>query len=58
LSRLGIGGESDQASQRQYQAGDISGYKATPTAMGDMAKRLERKQDLGIQIESGRRLGL
>jgi hypothetical protein len=58
-----------QASQRQYQAGDISGYKATRTAMRDMAKSLERdpqlesilanrKRDLGIQIESGRRLGL
>jgi Ti-type conjugative transfer relaxase TraA len=59
----------DQASQRQYQAGDMSGYKATRTNMGDMAKSLERdpqlesilagrKRDLGIGIESGRRLGL
>ena len=58
----------DQASQRQYQAGDISGYKATRSAMGDMAKSLERdpqlesilanrKQELGISFESGRRLG-
>jgi Ti-type conjugative transfer relaxase TraA len=60
--------ELGQASQRQYQAGDMSGYKATRSAMGDMAKNLERdpqlesilanrRQDLGIGIESGRRLG-
>jgi hypothetical protein len=47
----------------------MSGYKATRTAMGDMAKSLERdpqlesllanrKLDLGIGMESGRRLGL
>ncbi len=58
----------DQASQRQYQAGDISGYKATRSAMGDMARSLERdpqlesilanrKRELGITFESGRRLG-
>jgi hypothetical protein len=58
----------DQASLRQYQAGDISGYKATRSAMGDMARSLERdpqlesilanrKQELGIAFESGRRLG-
>ena len=58
----------DQTSQHQYQAGDISGYKATRSAMGDMAKSLERdpqlesilanrKQELGIAFESGRRLG-
>jgi Ti-type conjugative transfer relaxase TraA len=58
----------DHTSQRQYQAGDMSGYKATRAAMGDMAKSLERdpqlesilairKQDLGIAFESGRRLG-
>jgi Ti-type conjugative transfer relaxase TraA len=58
----------DQASQRHYQAGDISGYKATRSAMGDMAKSLERdpqlesilanrKRELGISFESGRRLG-
>ena len=61
--------ELGQTSQRQYQAGDMSGYKATRAAMGDMAKSLERdpqlesilanrKRDLGIGIESGRRLGL
>ena len=31
----------DQTSQRQYQAGDMSGYKATRAAMGDMAKSLD-----------------
>jgi Ti-type conjugative transfer relaxase TraA len=57
------------ASQRQYQAGDMSDYKATRSAMGDMAKSLERdpqlesilanrKIELGIAFESGRRLGL
>jgi hypothetical protein len=61
--------ELGQTSQRQYQAGDMAGYKATRSAMGDMAKSLERdpqlesiltnrKRDLGIGIESGRRLGL
>ncbi len=59
----------DHISHRQYQAGDIAGYKATRSAMGDMAKSLERdpqlesilanrKRDLGIAFESGRRLGL
>ncbi|MGY2987211.1 Ti-type conjugative transfer relaxase TraA [Bradyrhizobium sp. USDA 4508] len=59
----------DQTSQRQYQAGDMTGYKATRVAMGDMARSLERdpqlesilanrKRDLGIQFESGRRLGV
>ncbi|MCK1518365.1 Ti-type conjugative transfer relaxase TraA [Bradyrhizobium sp. 190] len=58
----------DRTSQRQYQAGDVSGHKATRSAMGDMAKSLERdpqlesilanrKKDLGIAFESGRRLG-
>jgi hypothetical protein len=57
----------DHTSQRQYQAADMSGYKATRSAMGDMAKSLERdpqlesilanrKKDLGIAFESGRRL--
>jgi Ti-type conjugative transfer relaxase TraA len=61
--------ELGQASQRQYQAGNMSGYKSTRSAMGDMAKSLERdpqlesilegrKRDLGISFESGRRLGL
>jgi Ti-type conjugative transfer relaxase TraA len=58
----------DQTSQRQYQAGDMSGYKSTRAAMGDMAKSLERdpqlesilagrKRELGIDFESGRSLG-
>jgi Ti-type conjugative transfer relaxase TraA len=58
----------DRTSQDQYQAGDMSGYKATRSAMGDMAKSLERdpqlesilanrKHDLGISVDSGRRLG-
>lgn len=58
----------DRTSQRQYRAGDMSSYKATRSAMGDMAKSLERdpqlesilanrKQALGIAVESGRRLG-
>jgi Ti-type conjugative transfer relaxase TraA len=58
----------DHTSQRQYQGGDFAGYKATRSAMGDMAKSLERdpqlesilanrKQELGIAFESGRRLG-
>jgi Ti-type conjugative transfer relaxase TraA len=58
----------DHTSLRQYQAGDMSGYKATRSAMSDMAKSLERdpqlesilanrKRELGIAFESGRRLG-
>jgi hypothetical protein len=58
----------DQASLRRYQAGDISGYEAARSAMGDMARSLEhdpqlesilanRKHELGIAFESGRRLG-
>ena len=63
--------ELGQTSQRQFEAADMSGYKATRSAMGDMAKSLERdpqlksilanrKQDLGIGIGigSGRRLGV
>jgi hypothetical protein len=58
----------DHTSQRQYQAGDIAGYKATRSEMSDMAKSLERdpqlesilanrKKDLGIAFESSRRVG-
>ncbi|MGX5851031.1 Ti-type conjugative transfer relaxase TraA [Mesorhizobium sp. PL10] len=58
----------DRTSHGQYQAGDMSGYKSTRSAMSDMAKSLERdpqlesllashKKALGIQVESGRRLG-
>ncbi|TIN84846.1 Ti-type conjugative transfer relaxase TraA [Mesorhizobium sp.] len=57
-----------RTSQRQYQAGDMSGYRSTRSAMSDMVKSLERdpqlesllanhKKALGIQVESGRRLG-
>jgi hypothetical protein len=57
----------DQTSQRQYRAGDMSGYHATRSAMGDMAKSLERdpqlesllanrKAALGIHMETERRL--
>jgi Ti-type conjugative transfer relaxase TraA len=59
----------DQASLRRYQAGDISGYRSARSAMGDMARSLERdpqlesllanrKHELGITFESGRRLGI
>jgi Ti-type conjugative transfer relaxase TraA len=59
----------DRTSVGQYQAGDMSGYQATRSAMSDMAKSLERdpqlesllanhKKALGIQVESGRRLGV
>jgi hypothetical protein len=59
----------DQASLRRYQAGDISGYRSARSAMGDMARSLERdpqlesllanrKRELGIAFESGRRLSL
>ncbi|MEM7730662.1 MAG: Ti-type conjugative transfer relaxase TraA [Pseudomonadota bacterium] len=58
----------DRTSHRQYQAGDMSGYKATRSAMGDMAKSLQRdpqlesllanrKTALGINMETSRRLG-
>jgi Ti-type conjugative transfer relaxase TraA len=61
--------ELGHTSQRQYQAGDMSGYRSTRSAMGDMARSLERdpqlesildnrKRELGIALESGRRLGL
>ena len=61
--------ELDQASLRQYQAGDMSGYRSTRSAMGNMARSLERdpqmesilenrKRELGISFESGRRLGI
>jgi hypothetical protein len=59
----------DQASLRQFQAGDFAGYESTRSAMGDIARGLERdpqlesilenrKRELGISFESGRRLGL
>jgi len=60
--------ELKQTSQQQYQAGDMSGCRATRSAMGDMARGLERdpqmesilanrKRELGISFETGRRLG-
>jgi Ti-type conjugative transfer relaxase TraA len=60
--------ELGQTSRHQYQAGDMSGYRATRSAMGDMARSLERdpqmesilanrKRELGVAFESGRRLG-
>src|SRR5579859_3127259 len=60
--------ELKQTSQYQYQAGDMSGCRATRSAMGDMARGLERdpqmesilanrKRELGISFETGRRLG-
>jgi Ti-type conjugative transfer relaxase TraA len=59
----------DQTSERQYQTGDMSGYRATRSAMGDMARGLERdpqmesilanrKIELGISFDTGRRLSL
>ncbi|MEO0385023.1 MAG: AAA family ATPase, partial [Pseudomonadota bacterium] len=58
----------DTSSQRQYRAGDMSGYRSTRASMGAMAKSLERdpqlesllpnrKRELGTQMETGRRLG-
>ena len=58
----------DRASHRQYQAGDMSGYKATRSAMSDIAKSLQRdpqlesllanrKAALGINTGTSRRLG-
>ncbi|PYE85236.1 hypothetical protein C7477_13515 [Phyllobacterium leguminum] len=52
----------DHASQRQYREGDMSGYRATRSAMGEMAKSLERdpqlesilanrKRELGIRMD-------
>src|SRR6202008_940878 len=59
----------DQTSQRPYQSGDMSSYRATRSTMGDMARGLERdpqmesilanrKIELGISFETGRRLSL
>lgn len=60
----------DSTSQQQYQAGDMSGHKASRSAMGDMVNSLQRdpqlesilanrKRDLGIggDFHSGRSLG-
>ncbi|WP_319797968.1 Ti-type conjugative transfer relaxase TraA [Nitrobacter sp.] len=58
----------DRASERQYAAGDYSGYKAARAEMGNMAMSLERdaqmesllrgrKRELGIDFDSGHSLG-
>lgn len=58
----------DRTNTAQYQAGNYSGYRATKNEMRDMAKSLERdpqlesllenrKRELGISFDSGRRLG-
>ena len=58
----------DRASERQYAAGDYSGYKTARKEMGNMAYSLERdpqmesllanrKRELGIDFESGHSLG-
>ncbi|ESX05211.1 conjugal transfer protein TrbA [Mesorhizobium sp. LSJC268A00] len=58
----------DRMGEEQYQTGDMSGYKSTRSVMSDMAKSLERdpqlesllanrKRELGINVDSGRRLG-
>jgi Ti-type conjugative transfer relaxase TraA len=60
--------ELKKTGERQYRDADMSGYKATRSAMGEMAKSLQRdpqlesilanrKADLGIGYETGRRLG-
>lgn len=60
--------ELDRAVEQKYAAGDYSGYHAVRKEMGNMARSLERdpqlesllanrKRELGISFESGRRLG-
>ncbi|MFE3839497.1 AAA family ATPase, partial [Pseudogemmobacter sonorensis] len=60
--------ELRQASESRYAAGDYSGHRAARTEMGNMAMSLERdaqmdsllrgrKQELGIEVESGHSLG-
>ncbi|PKP94451.1 MAG: Ti-type conjugative transfer relaxase TraA [Alphaproteobacteria bacterium HGW-Alphaproteobacteria-14] len=60
--------ELKKTGERQYRDADMSGYRATRSAMGDMAKSLERdpqlesilanrKRELGISFDSGRSLG-
>jgi Ti-type conjugative transfer relaxase TraA len=60
--------ELKKTGECQYRDADMSGYKATRSAMGDMAKSLERdpqlesilanrKRELGISFDSGRGLG-
>lgn len=56
--------ELKQSGERQYAAGDISGYRSIRAEMGNMVAGLERdpqlesllegrKRDLGISFESG-----
>ncbi|WP_232845095.1 hypothetical protein [Paracoccus onubensis] len=58
----------DRAVEQRYAAGDYSGYHAARKEMSEMARSLERdpqlesilanrKRELGITFESGRRLG-
>lgn len=58
----------DQASQRKYSAGDMAGYKATRSQVGDLTKSLERdprleailagrKQQFGISFDLDSGLG-
>jgi hypothetical protein len=60
--------ELGKLSERQYVSGHMSEYRSTRSAMGDMAKSLQRdpqlesilasrKQQLGIMFETGRSLG-
>lgn len=60
--------ELRQTGERQYVAGDMSGYRSTRAEMGNMAKSLERdpqmefilagcKKDLGINFDTGMGVG-
>lgn len=60
--------ELRQTGERQYVAGDMSGYRSTRAEMGNMAKSLERdpqmesllanrKHDLGINFDTGMGIG-
>jgi Ti-type conjugative transfer relaxase TraA len=45
----------DQASRHRYQAGDISGYRSARSAMGDMARSLERDPQLESLLANRKR---
>ncbi|MBA4009002.1 MAG: Ti-type conjugative transfer relaxase TraA [Hyphomonas sp.] len=60
--------ELKKTGERQYRDADMSGYRATRSAMGDMTKSLQRdpqlesilasrKRELGIGYDTGRKLG-
>ena len=60
--------ELKKTGERQYRDADMSGYRATRSAMSDMAKSLQRdpqlesilasrKRELGIGYDTGRKLG-